>query len=145
MTTTTIYDLLRTNNNGKNNLLIDCTFSTMTDEHKVEFCKTILDDDLFEYGNMVCEQPDIFPGHIIWKSLSDFIQETYEFSDIQYELMSNYLECIEMTPFVIKQIKELIIKKQYDTQLVEFLGIWIGYDKELDGIVDNILARLFAR
>lgn len=116
MTTPTIYDLLRTNNNGKNDLLIDCTFSTMTDEHKVEFCKTILDDDLFEYGNMVCEQPDIFPGHIIWNSLSDFIQETYEFSDTQY-----------------------------DAQLVQFLGIWIDHDNELNGIVDNILSRIFAK
>jgi hypothetical protein len=137
MTTPTIYDLLNTNTGGRNNFLIDCTFSTMTDEQKIDFCMTILNDELYTYTYLVCEEPTIFPSDIIWQSLYQFIQETYDFYDIQYEIMNQYLESVKITPVITEQIKELILKKQHDTQLVKFLGIWIGYDYELDNIVDK--------
>lgn len=73
-------------------------------------------------------------------SISEFVQTFYHFNDNHYELLSRYFETIgDLSTSDKLLIKNLIVAKQHDAEMVDFLGVWIGYDKLLNNIIDNII------
>ena len=94
-------------------------------------CLHILTNECMDYVNMVVEY-DITNGleKYIIQSIETFLLNNNDITENQYKIMGYYFESIDCNKF-INRITKLIMNTK-DKKLKDFLGIWIGIDKELD-------------
>ena len=100
-------------------------------------CLHILKNQYMNYLNMIIEYEisEKLEKNII-QSIELFLLNNNDITEKQYEIMGAYFESINCIEY-ISQITKLIMNAN-NKELKDFLGIWIGIDKELDKFIMNM-------
>lgn len=130
--------------NSRKYIIAESAVLAMDEENLIKFCEFVLSEE-YEGVCYYLIEMKLLNDYVIMTAIFNFIVTTHEFYSPHYEMMSRLLESIEMSSDVVRKISQLIVHKKYDSELVDFLGIWIGRDPFLDNICDSVISRLFIR